>query len=179
VNLLEKVLHTRSGGAVQRAHTIRHIGQYSVAEHSWGVAMLLWHLFPKAAGRLVFSALTHDVPETLTGDVPSTAKQHDELSDNLDDAICKEFGLPVPGHLGELDRRILKCCDRLECYLWALEQLAMGNAFAREVIYNLEATLEAEGGLEPEAKTFYSYLKSNGCIADRVGLLQRIRKTLT
>ena len=170
------ILQVRAGGATQRCHTIRHHGSYSVAEHSWGVAMLLLQLYPHDFRRLVQFALVHDVPEGLTGDIPSTAKNGDE---SLDDAILKHFGLPLLSWMGDRERAILKSCDLLDLFLWAREQMYMGNDFALEITKNLQASFNQpveKSSLEPTAYNFYPLsLKGKGCVPDRVGLLKRIK----
>lgn len=45
MNTVDCILNARAGGAVQRCHTIRHHGEYTNAQHQWGVAMLLWYLY--------------------------------------------------------------------------------------------------------------------------------------
>jgi HD domain-containing protein len=175
--VLYNVLQARAGGAVERCHTVRHHGSYTVAEHSWGVAMLLLQLYPEQFPILVKYALIHDVPEGLTGDIPSTAKGEDGA---LDNAILESFELPLlsdfkhhPGwHL------ILKSCDRLDLYLWAREQVALGNVFANEIINNLEARFTSDDpGLDTTALNFFHMLKNRNIVPDRRNLLASIKET--
>lgn len=171
--LLNQILQTRAGGAVQRCHTIRHHGSYSVAEHSWGVAMLLWHLYPDLAPHLVYYALTHDVPEGLTGDVPSTAKEHQDTT--LDDAINHNFGLPMVSALSDHEHHVLKSCDWLDLFIWGKEQFSLGNAFAQEIVSNLSIHFNT-GALEKRANEFYvHHLAGQSVVPDRVGLLKSIK----
>lgn len=130
------VIQSRCGGAVERCHGIRHQGSYSNAAHSWGVAMLMWYLWPEDFPRLGIYCLTHDVPEAWVGDVPApTCRYVPDLKPNLaklEDELNRSMGLPPEGELGELDHAKLKACDRLEFYLWCREQLTMGNQMAQE-----------------------------------------------
>ncbi len=177
--LYSNILQSRAGGAVQRCHTIRHQGSYSVAEHSWGAAMLLWYLYPSEAKRLVFFILAHDVPEGLTGDVPSTAKGTD---DGLDHHINREFGLPAMADVGEREHHILKSVDQLELYMWGKEQVAQGNLYANEIIRNLDATFRdpARNALEKTAMAFYMkrlFNVAEGIIPNRFQLLKSIKES--
>jgi 5'-deoxynucleotidase YfbR-like HD superfamily hydrolase len=171
MNQIQRVLNTRAGGAVQRCHAIRHLGTYSNAEHQWGVAMLLWALYPeRVASRIVWFALTHDVPEGLTGDIPSTAKVGEN---ELDHTINAEFHLPVTDDLPDRDRQILKGCDTLDLYLWAREQLAQGNLYAQEVIDNID---EYAGEIMDEvALKFYKEVQQSNIVPARAGLLAKIK----
>jgi len=173
---VEQALLTRGGGAVQRCHGTRHTGSYSNAEHSWGVAMLIWHLFPDQFRRMAIFALCHDVPECLVGDMPSTAKESSAVNPT-EDAILEEFGLPKLCMLGPKEHAILKVCDRLELYLWAKEQLAQGNAFAQEFLDNLNETFKAYNwnGLE-SARTLFDFMYDMDGVPNRAGLLRRIKE---
>lgn len=183
LNFAEQVLHTRGGGAVQRAHGIRHHGSYSVAEHSWGVAMLIWHLFPQHFKRIAIFALVHDVAECLVGDVPSTAKDNCTQHD-LEDAINGEFGLPRMEQMGAYEHWMLKLCDRLDLYIWAKEQRAQGNLFSDELINNLEDILGQPDAFvykgtpldeHSQAKDLYQTLERSNCVPDRRNLLNMIK----
>lgn len=181
----EQVLHTRGGGAVQRAHTIRYQGSYSVAEHSWGVAMLIWHLFPEKFRDIAIFALVHDVAECLVGDVPSTAKDNCTQHD-LEDCINGEFGLPRMDQMGAYEHWILKLCDRLDLYIWAKEQRAAGNLFADEIINNLETLFQRDDAFvyngwltndgQESAKKLYETLERSNCVPDRRNLLGLIKE---
>ena len=177
--MYSNILQCRAGGAVQRCHTIRHQGSYSVAEHSWGAAMLLWYLYPSEAKRLVFFILAHDVPEGLTGDVPSTAKGGDS---GLDHHINREFGLPAMDQLAERDHHILKSVDQLELYMWAKEQTAQGNLYANEIIKNQDAWFKdpVRNALEKTALAFYwkrLFNVDTGIIPNRFNLLKTIKES--
>ncbi len=133
--ILNNIIQARAGGSVQRCHTQRKIGEYSVAAHSWGVAMLLMQLFPKDFKRLVSYALVHDIPEAWVGDIPSPvfkATKHLKLEMSvIEDKILKKYNLPTMGELNEKDINILKFCDNLELYLWVREQEYLGNQFLK------------------------------------------------
>lgn len=136
-----RVVGVRLGGAVERAHTIQHQGSYSNARHQWGVAMLLWELWPERFARLAALALTHDVGEGWVGDVPASLKVLlPDLSSRLElaeDRVRAQLGLPSTAEYSEEDQRVIRACDQLELYLWALEQSAQENWAVQDIITNL------------------------------------------
>lgn len=130
------IRNSRSGGAVQRCHGIPHQGDYSNAKHQWGVAMLMWYLWPKDFPRLAIYCLSHDVPEAWVGDIPSPVMQYTpglkaQLS-VIEDRIFFWLRLPSEHALDPEDYAKLKACDKLELYIWCLEELERGNRFADE-----------------------------------------------
>lgn len=173
---MDCVLQARSGGAVQRCHTVRHQGSYSNAEHSWGVAMLLLQLYPEYPG-LLAAALVHDIPEAVTGDVPATVK-HGSDDHEFDDYILSTWELPTLGALTEKEKHALKTCDKLELWLWAREHLSMGNNFVIEIIENLEFWFGKEDYLDAKGRDFWQLVKQRpmGPIPMRVGQYARFKE---
>jgi 5'-deoxynucleotidase YfbR-like HD superfamily hydrolase len=169
---LQRILQARAGGAVQRCHIVRHSGSYSNAEHSWGVAMLLLQLFPDRTD-LLPAALSHDVPETLWGDTPTTVKPPG--ANRLEDETNRQLQLPAEGDLSPEDHRILKGCDKLELYLWAREQCAQGNLFALELVENLRPYFY--GDVPAPVYGVWSAADANGSVLpDRNALMALVRK---
>lgn len=132
----------RMGGAVERCHTIRHQGSYAVNAHSWGVAVLMYILWPKDFPRLVAYCIFHDVPEAWVGDVPAPAKKFNKTVkqsfDKMETAVFSRLDLPNDLGLSTSDRAKLKACDHLELYLWAQEQVLSGNQHAACVVREIE-----------------------------------------
>lgn len=97
----------------------------SVAAHSWGVAMLLLEEAPKGVVTLdlIRAALTHDLHESVLGDVPSPAKtRFPELYDELVKAegrVDRErgWGPNVQGRSPE-QRAWLRWADAEEARRW-------------------------------------------------------------
>lgn len=174
---LNCVLQARAGGAVQRCHTVRHQGSYSNAEHSWGVAMLLLQLYPEYPGLLAV-ALVHDVPEGVTGDVPATVK-HGGEDHEFDDHILSSWDLPTLGQLTAAEKHALKTCDKLELWLWAREQLEMGNVFVTEIIDNLEFWFGKEDYLDSKGRDFFQLARqrARGTVPNRVGQYARFKES--
>jgi len=159
------IVQTRAGGAVERCHVIgsRKHGSYTNSQHQWGVAMLLWHLYPEYFNALVSVALSHDVPEFVFGDAPATTKRvvpglRDQLA-ALEGEYNNSIGLPAEEGLTEVEGAVVKSCDRLELWLWCREQLLMGNQFVIEFIEELERWFAEPGYLEPRAYAYWEMVR--------------------
>lgn len=118
------------GGAVARYHTIPTIRQQNVAEHSFGVAWLCWHLSngsPSAA--LLMAALIHDVAEHTTGDLPAPAKRRmgirEQFAEAEDEALL-EAGITQPV-LSPEEQVVLKLADVADLLLFCITEISMGN----------------------------------------------------
>ncbi len=97
-------------------HALQHSGD-TVAAHSGRMATLAHQLWPDDTG-LMTACLYHDLPESVTGDVPSEAKRRDSIlcaaMRTAEQAVANEHGWPVG------DSHHLKFLDRLDAYLWML-----------------------------------------------------------
>ena len=94
-----------------------------VGYHGARMAILAIHLWPDASRDLLISCLTHDLGESVTGDIPWPAKNTSPyLKQELDameaDAMA-EMGMCFSLGLG-IEYRRLKYLDRLDAYLWAM-----------------------------------------------------------
>lgn len=127
----------RDAGAVKRFHTMRTIGDQTVAEHSFNVCMLLYRLLDSPSAELIKAALYHDLPEVITGDIPATMKwrqpQLNMMLQVVESTIVEENGWVV--ELSEEERTILKYVDMLELMLYCRDQHMLGNRFLHEVFY--------------------------------------------
>lgn len=134
----------RNGHHIKRFHTLPTIGQQSVAEHSFGVAMLvLWLTEDRASGNLLRAALYHDLAEQATGDMPATSKwDNPELKwalDRAEDIFNEEHVLSV--QITQAESLCLKWADGLELMCYCLEQRKLGNRFAMSPFNKVEAFL--------------------------------------
>lgn len=131
---LQRLIAIRTGGEVERCHSVRHQGSYRVDSHTWGVLVLLYVLWPGDFGRLSPCVLFHDVPEAWVGDIPAPVKRYNgavkEAIFKMEGRIMKMLRLPWDEELVAEDRAKIKACDQLELYLWACEQVHGGNAHA-------------------------------------------------
>lgn len=94
-----------------------------VAGHQGRVAILVSVLEPDASRALLLAAITHDQGETAAGDLPAPIKRDMvNVAAQLDAVeraeIAAQFGdLP---DLTEREKRLLKLCDWLDAWLWAM-----------------------------------------------------------
>lgn len=140
----------RMGGSVQRYHTWPTIQRQTVADHTFHVLRIYWHLFgevsPEACAYLIF----HDVPEVVVGDPPHPIKLHnpplkyiyDGLEDAaLEDMIGEELAMRVVGEVTDLERVRMKMCDLLEMAEFAAVETMMGNRAAAPIFEKIDAAL--------------------------------------
>jgi len=126
---LQQLEFTRDGGAVKRMHTVRTHNPQSVAEHSYGVAWLVWALSDEApSANLLMAALAHDVPEVEVGDIPSPTKRvlGGSAMQSLEDKAMLDHNIPV-FELTEQEALILKVADMLELAFYCVDEHNLGN----------------------------------------------------
>lgn len=132
---LIKTQTLRDAGAVVRYHTARMTRQQTVAEHSYGVAMLVKEVEP-GDHLLLIAALHHDLSEAATGDIPAPAKwDNPELSKVLTAIEAKydtRYGTAV--QLSDHQAHVLRWCDTMELVLWCREEWRMGNKYAETIM---------------------------------------------
>lgn len=161
-SLLHNIVQTRCGGAVERCHVVRHQGSYSNAMHQWGVAMLLYFLYPADFPRLAANALFHDVGEAWFGDIPAPTVRYvpgiKTILGKLEGDACEAYGLPREDALSPEDHAKIKNCDRLELMLWCGEQILAGNLFMTEVYNEVTRYLEA-ADMDADAKQLYTDIR--------------------
>lgn len=178
--LLENIVKSRCGGRVERCHTIPHHGSYSNAAHSWGVAMLMYYLFPEDYPRLSIYCLTHDIGEGWMGDIPAPAKwalgDAAKVIEGIENDLIEEAGCPREDSLSSADLEKLKTCDRLELYIWCHEQCDLGNTNVWDCIAALEEYFN-KGNLHMDALELYEEIRKGGqgiFLADQKGIIQEL-----
>jgi 5'-deoxynucleotidase YfbR-like HD superfamily hydrolase len=119
------------GGVVKRFHTMHTIHTQNVAEHSFGVAWLLWLLCNEKPSRgMLMAALAHDLSEHMTGDLPAPAKRRMGVSAQFDAEEERQYAeagfLPIP--LSDAEKRILKMADSMDLLLFCIREIALGNS---------------------------------------------------
>lgn len=97
---------------------------YSVAEHSLLVETIFTRMCPKSTAAERLTALLHDAPEYVIGDMISPVKSavgpgYDALDDRLTAAVHIRFGLPaaVPVRL----KKQIKKADRISAWMEATQ----------------------------------------------------------
>lgn len=138
--LVEAQLY-RDAGAVKRYHVKRTHRVQTVAEHTFGMLMLVKQVIEcETIGKwnwfAIYNAiLHHDLPELMTGDVPAPIKRaHPELGPLMDSIEQDLYPLYRDYGLSPDEEAIVKWADRMELVLWCLEEYRMGNMFMMDTI---------------------------------------------
>jgi len=133
-HLVEATLY-RDAGAVKRYHVKRTQRTQTIAEHTFGMLMLVKQVNRTCTKNLMCAVLHHDLPELFTGDIPAPIKRvHPELGPLMDSIeedlapLYQDFQLTVPEAI------LLKWADRMELVLWCLEEVRLGNWYCRAVV---------------------------------------------
>ena len=139
---------------IQRWALMRNTYRENICEHTAEVAMLSHALAlitnrrfggTVNAERCVMLALYHDVPEILTGDMPTPIKYHDDtlktaytqvergaaerLLSRLPDDLREDYtAYLLPESDGDMESRLVKAADKLSALINCVEELKMGNA---------------------------------------------------
>lgn len=153
----------RNAARVLRCHNARSIHQQTVGEHTFGVLALLATVYPQARALVWQAALYHDVPESVTGDVPAPTKwRHKQLEEALravEDSVKQEYELHIL--LTEHEKRVLKFCDYMELALFAIEECDSGNSHMASMARNALRGIQQRGltDVTPDALTLYDLVK--------------------
>jgi 5'-deoxynucleotidase YfbR-like HD superfamily hydrolase len=126
---LVKATLFRDAGNVRRYHTQRTLRQQTVAEHSFGVLMLVLQVEPIVSLHLIKAVCHHDLPELMTGDIPAPAKRaHPQMDTYLEEFEASLEPLYYDTQwLNHDEQALLKWADTMELVLWCLEEWRMGN----------------------------------------------------
>lgn len=128
--------HLRRGGRVLRYHTEPTLRKQTVAEHSWGVAMIARELYPDDK-MLMIASLLHDIAEHQTGDMPAPVKWKNEALrrelERVENDVNSELGLIELLQLNALQRQRLKYCDLLELLWFCVEEMQAGSRDAKDI----------------------------------------------
>ncbi len=117
---------------------------YSVAEHSLLVEEIFTRMNPAAPAKWRLTALLHDAPEYVIGDMISPVKsaigpEYDDLDKRLAAAIHIRFGLPAIPAV-QLKRQIKKA-DTLSAWMEATEIAGFTEAEANKIFGKPDRTL--------------------------------------
>lgn len=153
---IDQIMAAREAGHVQRCHVVPHHGAYNIDGHSYNALSLLLILHPAPGPSLflVRAVLWHDHAERFVGDMPATAKWINyKLGEEYE--LCEarahdKIGLVNLGELSDNDRAWLDGVDKLELYMWCLDQEALGNRHTMHFATNLDAWLEKNRSRLPD-----------------------------
>ena len=117
---------------------------YSVAEHSLLVEQIFNRLVPNAPANQRLTALLHDAPEYVIGDMISPVKAsvgagYDELDKRLASAIHIRFGLPAITPI-TLKRKI-KRADKISAWLEAVQLAGFSKDEADSLFGKVDSTI--------------------------------------
>ena len=122
---------------VRRWHTMEGI-QQNLAEHSWGVAMIV--LACGGSPQAIEVALTHDLHEKELGDIPAMVKDsrinslEEEIMDNWSDFHDYKY----IGFLSEEEQKLVKWADMIEAYIFSWKEwMRRGNMDMQDVFFRI------------------------------------------
>lgn len=156
---LERIREMRAASRIERCHTTPHHGSYTVGQHSYDMANLLLALHPEPSMELLKAVLWHDLHERWLGDTPTPTKCADpEIRRRLKilEDQCNEH-LDIKVKLTPVEQRWLKAVDRIDLWLWAKEQVQMGNKEALTIQFDVEPMFD--NFLPEECKKFVDEYK--------------------
>lgn len=143
--LRSRIAFIRQGSEVERWHTKRMQQRNDVGHHSFHVAWLAY-LMASAEGltsedklRIVLAALSHDLAEQTTGDVPGDFKRELQLREQFgqyEQAIFREIGFDFWGELSAAEHRIVKMADLFDGAFFIVSEASFGNGRVGEVFRN-------------------------------------------
>jgi len=133
---INKVLRS---GEVRRYHTTPGVPTQSLSSHQWGVAMLLQKFYPDERKEVLEYALTHDVAELETGDMPApTKRKYPSLREILEKIETDvEIDLGIERGLSLVEYQRVKLCDIVESMWYCHLLIRQGN---RDAIYPFQNT---------------------------------------
>lgn len=133
--MIEQLEALQRGALVKRYHSHPVRENQNIGHHSHSVAMLLWMLTGGTNAYHLMAALTHDLGEQETGDIPAPAKRALGIRDqvnSMEAKFLKNFGFDF-GELSENEQRQLKLADALDGMLHCVTERMMGNRFIESV----------------------------------------------
>lgn len=139
-SLSEKFEFIRDGMNVRRYHQYPTLEIDTVGKHSCGVALTAFLINPDVSKNALIAAITHDLGESVTGDIPSptkkrlTAAARDQL-DNIELEALNMHDFPTD-LLTDEEVILLKVCDYLDGLAFCCEELNRGNRGIRRVAEN-------------------------------------------
>lgn len=154
----------RAAARVERAHTVPPLHKQTDGEHTFNVLVLLDHVYPEASLHLWRAALYHDVPECVTGDIPSPMlHKYSKLREGAEWAeqeVITKHGLAVD--LTNIELKVLKFCDRMELAIFCIEEADTGNIKMLRLYYRCMESIKKSGSVDvtPNALDLYDYVST-------------------
>jgi 5'-deoxynucleotidase len=129
---IKKVLQSRD---TLRFHNHSGIDKQPISDHQWAVAMIFVQLCGDdiPSHNALMKALTHDVPEYVTGDIPAPVKWENPgvkvVFDDMERNVEESFGIYYATNLRE--DMLIKLADMMEGCWYCIQQMKDGHQAAR------------------------------------------------
>lgn len=137
----ERINFTRNGGNVKRFHTKQIVGEHTNAQHQYNALSLLLILHPNPSIDLIRYVLWHDTAEHVAGDIPAPAlwnnAEFNQHYCEVQSTLLMNVLETSLEHLSDEDVYWFECIDKLEVFLFAKEQLSLGNRGMSEIVKNV------------------------------------------
>jgi 5'-deoxynucleotidase YfbR-like HD superfamily hydrolase len=138
---------------IKRWGIVKTIQQQSVAEHCFNVQRICMRLAPlfyitesTSLHELSMAALHHDDLESLTGDIPSTAKSYVTVNKQVVDADPQMWYTRASDEI----KAIVKLADMLEMYHFMAMEMKMGNRNIRNHKVRMRRAIDKHIAKHPE-----------------------------
>lgn len=178
------VLEGWMAARVVRKHTLPHLREENIAEHTWGVLHILLSIYPNVPTIVIKGALYHDMGEHKSGDIPGDFKaDNPEIRDHTERYELAAAKLVVPEEMHNAlellpsELCLVKLCDKLEFAFSCYHEWMLGNRYS---VAPMERTLEMAKKAIPN-DVFVELPESvrqniNAVINETQRLLQEMRK---
>jgi 5'-deoxynucleotidase YfbR-like HD superfamily hydrolase len=145
-------------GAVERFHTMPTHQRQTIADHSWGVIMIMLAIVDDPSGNLIKAAATHDLAESVTGDLPATVKWNEPQLRRELEALEQKFAIKhnIFPHLDKLEEEVLRWADMAELVMFCEGEIRLGNQNLSVVWRRGIVRLEQMGFPTDKAEGFYN-----------------------
>jgi 5'-deoxynucleotidase YfbR-like HD superfamily hydrolase len=149
---VKRIKFAREAACVIRSHAASGNVRDSVGLHSFNMVTMLLILYPEASRDLILACVKHDLPERITGDMPSPAKKggiqrnaaQEDTEYNLNFAL---FGSHEEAYLNAEDLKWFKGLDMLEYYCYLKDELMSGNMGITAKVKRLEESISKSSHL--------------------------------
>lgn len=131
-DMIDRLRFLRAGLGTRRYHQLYTAEVDTVGRHSAGVAGFILLIYGEGLppSTLLAAAICHDLPEAVTGDIPSPAKKSWTVSaratlEETEKHLLKKHGLDYD--LSADEERVLKLADVFDGLMFCIEEVNRGN----------------------------------------------------
>lgn len=112
---IENLTNLLKSGEVLRYHTTPRVPAQTVAQHSWGVALIYRYL---TGDESLYDALLHDSAELFVGDIPAPVKAYIGEQTHLIENLEIHYAIDAFGEYRESLCPLMHVADKLEALYW-------------------------------------------------------------